>query len=360
MGIASILPDAWQEKLTHMLVDGKTRIAIYDGLAHHLESGQMLKDALEILYDNHSDGGARPDDAGALMLYEVRGHVADGVSFADAMAPWCGSTEAALIRAGEKAGELPGALRDAMFLVQTQTGIWGSIVMNCFYPLVLVGALGYQLKVVATRIVPSFGTIAPADTWEGAGRVMYLLATFATTFGIPLAIGFLVLAIASIASMPHLTGPVRYYLDKLPPWSIYRRVNGSIALISIAVQIRAGVRTQEALDTIAADSSAYLRERMIAAAQGVAKGSSLGEALRDSEYDFPDRTTIRNLVGLDKLDNFDVALRRASENELKTVLAQTNAAMKTLNGVMIALVGIATMLIVAGSFDISNSVMTSY
>jgi type II secretory pathway component PulF len=294
------------------------------------------------------------------MLYEVRGHVADGMSFADAMMPWCGSTEAALIRAGEKAGELPDALRDAMFLVETQSGIWGSIAANCAYPLVLVGALGYQLNIVATRIVPAFASISPADSWEGSGRIMYVLAMFATTFGIPLAIAFVLFAVASLISMPRLTGPVRYYLDKLPPWSIYRRINGSIALISIAVQIRAGVKTQEALDTIAADSNAYLRERMMAAAQGVAKGSSLGEALRDAEYDFPDRTTIRNIVGLDKLDNFDAALRKASEKELKTVLAQTNAAMTTLNGVMIALVGLATMLIVGGSFGISNSVMTSY
>ena len=357
---AKILPASVYDWMLHALVDTKLRAKIYHTVGRQLDSGIKLIDALETQYQIYSDQGRSPDQPAAIMLSEVKGLVEDGSSFADAMQGWATPLETALIAAGARSGQLSSVFKDAIHLLETQKGIRGTIVTKSLYPLILAIAIGVLFYVVSHRIVPAFSQTSPAENWEGAGRLMYLMSYFMDHMGVATAIFLALLLIGSIAALPHLTGNVRFYLDKVPPFSIYRRVTGSIFLLSLAVQIRAGVMTQDALELILANSNRYLRERVTAALQGTTKGDSLGVALLDSEYEFPDKETILQMVALDKLDDFDVAMRTFADEQLTDVLKKTVASMEAFNNAMVALNGLASAVVMLGAFDIQQSISSGF
>ncbi|TAL63628.1 MAG: hypothetical protein EPN79_15855 [Burkholderiaceae bacterium] len=346
----------WSEKATRPRVSSRARAEMYSLLGSLLDNGALLSTSLDKLYEIYSDEGRKPKRAAAVMIYEVRGLVEDGKSFSEAIEAWVSAEEAALIAAGEKSGDLRGAFTDALYLISIRSKIWGAVIGGTVYPLILVAAIAYMLNIVAYRVIPSLGKTSPPETWEGSARAMYLMSYFVQHFGLITLIALVVLLVGIVVSMPLLTGPMRYYLDKIAPWSVYRRINGALFMLALSVLIKAGVKQSDALDLLLHNANPYLAERIEALIYGTTKGLFLGTALLESDYDFPDRRTILLLAVLDKLDDFDSALRRFSEDELVRVQAQVQAAMKAFFGVMLVIMGLVTAIITLGSFAINNAI----
>ncbi len=344
------------DTFNRMSVSSRTRAEIYNVLGSLLDNGALLSDSLQKLYDIYSDEGRKPTRATAAMLYEVKGMVEDGKTFAQAIEAWVSPEEAALIAAGERTGNLRAAFKDALYLISVRSRIWGSVAGGVVYPIILAIALVVMLKIIAYKVIPALSKTSPAETWEGAGHLTYLMSYFVQHYGLVSLILTCILIAAVIVSLPIMTGTPRYYADKLPPWSIYRRINGGLFMLALAVLIRSGVKQAEALELLLSNANRYMRERLEAAIYGTTKGLFLGQALLESEFDFPDRRTILLLTILDKLDGFDVALRRFADDELVRVQKQVEASMKTFYVAMLALMGLITALITLGSFAIQNSI----
>lgn len=347
---------SFADTFNRMSVSSRTRAEIYNTLGSLLDNGALLSDSLDKLYAIYSDEGRKPTRAVAAMLYEVKGMVADGKTFAQAIEPWVSGEEAALIAAGERTGNLRAAFTDALYLISVRKRIWGAVAGGVVYPVILAIALIVMLKIIAYKVIPALSKTSPAETWEGPGHLTYLMSYFVQHYGLITLITLLVLLAVVIISLPTKTGTMRYYLDKIPPWSIYRRINGGLFMLALAVLIRSGVKQAEALELLLSNANRYMRERLEAVIYGTTKGLFLGQALLESEFDFPDRRTILLLTILDKLDGFDIALRRFADDELVRVQQQVEAAMKTFYVVMLALMGLITAIITLGSFSIQNSI----
>src|SRR3546814_18795379 len=96
--------------------------------------------------------------------------------------------------------------------------------------------------------------------------------------------------------MPNMHRPrIRIYLDKIPPWSIYRMLQGSTFLLNIAIMIKAGVRLQNILIMMDKTGSPWVRSRVGAALAGINSGLNLGQALPGTGYQFPDDRKVQFL-----------------------------------------------------------------
>src|SRR3546814_8506799 len=111
-------------------------------------------------------------------------------------------------------------------------------------------------------MVPQFARVSPPETWTGSAAVLNHLSYFVTNWGLE-SLGVLFIFLMWVVwSMPNMHRPrIRIYLDKIPPWSIYRMLQGSTFLLNIAIMIKAGVRLQHILIMMAKTGSPWVRSR---------------------------------------------------------------------------------------------------
>src|SRR5690606_30786578 len=108
--------------------------------------------------------------------------------------------------------------------------------------------------------VPQFARILPAEQWTGAAAILRFIANAVNNYG-SIALGALIVFLIWVVwSLPNMAkSPMRKWLDKIPPWSIYRMLHGSTFLLNIAVLLQAGVRVQEVLKMMSRTGSPWLK-----------------------------------------------------------------------------------------------------
>jgi type II secretory pathway component PulF len=128
-------------------------------------------------------------------------------------------------------------------------------------------------------------------------------------FAVPGTIAAALLLGLSLWSLAYYTGPGRIFLDRwIPPWSIYKVIQGSTFLKNVAVQTRAGIQLFDTVNGMLSLATPWMRERLQAAMYGIEQGKNLGEALHNAGYEFPDRRSVQILRVLASRDGFDETL----------------------------------------------------
>ena len=253
---------------------------------------------LDMLWDLYSKRGKKPKEPIAQMVHEWRTRLSEGQSLASSMHGWISLPEELIIQAGEQSDRLASALDDALQADGAARGIRKAILGGLAYPFALFMALIFTLWGFSTEIVPTFATILPPERWTGNAATMYAVSQFITTWFPLIAMIAGGLVAAAILSLPILTGPVRPYLDKLPPWSVYKISQGASYMIAMRGFISAGASIPDALRNMLKTGNPYFRERVAATLARINMGRNLGEAMLEAGYNFPDDQNLRRGLGL--------------------------------------------------------------
>lgn len=338
------------------------RIELYESIAMLIENDVLLNDALKEMYWIASDEGRKPKSPRAIILYDCMMKVAEGKPLSEALEKWVDREECSLLAAGEKSGRLiddgdgPGAFSQAIKVVTAKRDIKGAIAMATVYPTVLGGLSVFLLNMVATQLVPKLAKTTNPETWEGAAALLYSIATFVTGYG-ALALGGFILFVGGVfGSLPYLRGPIRYYLDKIPPWSIYRMLYGSTFLLNVSVLLQSGIKLQDALDLLADNANPWLKERIEAAKYGIGIGGNLGVALNKAGYDFPDKKAIQYLMILSSREGFEEAIARFGDRWLKESIRNIQSVAKVALACGVLLIGALMLIVVAGAGGIQDAI----
>lgn len=337
------------------LIGSTSRIEIYDMLELLLHNRVKLIAALREIYKAESKDGKRKKDVKAVMLYECVQSLENGRTLSDALERWVPDQEVQLIRAGERSGDLEGALRDATRLIEAKRQIIGAVVGGGLYPLFLLGMVVILLHQIANKMVPQFARILTPDQWTGPAAVLRLIADLVTNYGGTALIVLFAFIAWVFWSLPNMAkSPIRKYLDHIPPWSIYRMLHGSTFLLNTAVMLRAGIRVQEVLIMMSKGGSPWLRLRIQAALRGINQGQNLGMALHRAGHNFPDTRAVQFLRILSDQDGFDEKLSNFSERWLVKSVAGIQAASRIILFGGIVFAGGLILLILAGVMSIQS------
>jgi len=337
------------------VIGAGTRIEIYETLELLLSNQVLLSKALREIYRVESKDGKRKKEVRAIVLYECMQSLENGRTLSDALARWVPDQEVQLISAGERSGDMVGALKDAVRIIEAKRQIMGAVAGGAIYPIVLMGMISILLHQIATNMVPQFSRILPPEQWTGAAAVLRVIADYVTNYGLYSLLGIFLFGCWVMWSLPNMDkSPVRKWLDFIPPWSIYRMLHGSTFLLNIAVMLRAGIRVQEILLMMSKVGSPWLRVRIQAALMGINQGQNLGVSLHRSGYNFPDPRAVQFLRILAEQDGFDEKLANFGDRWLaKSVTGIKNASRIILTaGIMVT--GMLILLILAGVMSIQG------
>ena len=213
-----------------------------------------------------------------------------GLSFAEAIRPYVPSDEYMMIVSGDKANNLPGAL-DLVCDVKTRIRKIMRAVRSALYqPASYLGVIFISLYVIANWVVPSLVTTSSIMKTDDASlHILVLVSSLATgKMAIVSATAIAALTAALWLSLTRLTGPVRVFLERFPPWSTYRNVQGYVWLSGFIALVRAGMPDTEALQHQADTATPWLHERLDAILANLGpRGQSLPEAMFAAGYNFP-------------------------------------------------------------------------
>lgn len=171
------------------------------------------------------------------------------------------------------------ALSRAGEIVKRKTALRKAVVNAVTYPSIIMLALGVTFYQISVTVMPKLLRVTKKEYWDSSTYAMQYMSDFVAAHGGKLVMGCVGLILFAIVSMPRLTGRVRFYLDKIPPLTVYRIVQGAIFLYNVCVLLEAGVSKVEILDDMSKRASPYMRERIDGVLAGVKNGLDLGSAL---------------------------------------------------------------------------------
>ncbi|GBQ91198.1 pilus biosynthesis protein PilR [Asaia krungthepensis] len=221
----------------------------------------------ERLFERHARRLRRTRRSGTAAIVE-RAHfdmAQQGRKLARALQPVIPRDEYAIITAGEASGQIATSLsllidlrRRTRRILLATLRMYGSFVM---YLVLMIGTLVFMAK----EALPSLQLLMEVSRNPPTPSQQRLIsvAQWATGHG-PAYLGLVLVALALgvTSSLFFLTGRVRVFLERFPPWSTYRGLQGYVWLSTFVILVRSGRSETKVLEQQAEHASPWLRERL--------------------------------------------------------------------------------------------------
>lgn len=259
----------------HRLFSMEERIAFFERLAELLEANFSITNALRVYYEGYEEK-LDSTDSRVVFLRDILVNMGEGKNFSAALSPWVSPTERILLESGEKSGHLAEALRSCGQVARNSREIKGSMKAQLIDPaintMIFIGTAIYT----ATSILPVFTHMSNPNGWSGFLYWWYAISEF---FKNDLYLVLIVLAVYAIFAwwtLPRLRdGPFRRVLEKLPPWNVYKRLQGAIYVDAMAAMLMGNQTPRQAIEKIQQKASPYLESKLDQALEKLAGKDSL-------------------------------------------------------------------------------------
>lgn len=330
------------------------RYKFYIKLAQLLSNGVPLDTALGQIQTiaSRKRTGVMP------TLYKKwRYNIANGQNFGQVMAPFIPSSEAVLLETGANSGRLVDALQNTADSIEQQGKVKKAIITAGAYPGVLIAMLIAAMLMSSYSVIPTFEEIIPVEEWQGISYAVAMAAQFIRDYSVLIGVGFVVLVIIIIVSMPRWTSKSRVTFDNIAPWSLYKMWQGSSFLLAISSMMAAGVKLDEvSLGRISKNSEPYLAQRIKALVRYITAGDNLGDALYKCGYKFPDEEIIGDLQIYANLRGFDQNLMWITRSWVDSLVEKVTVTMKIVNTVILMLIALVIGALITSFYDLFQQI----
>lgn len=298
------------------------RIEIYDDFRQYLLDGRSAKETYQKLIDNYSRRGKNPGDAVAQILTECAENLGAGFGLGDSLREWIPDQELSIIESCDLAGRPQDGFINAIDIASGTGRISGTVkstvAITAYLMLLTVGVV----VMFCMMLVPVIIQAVPLSQWNGMQTAVYYFYQLLSDWWWALLLLFAGFISLVIWSLPRLTGRLRFFLDRLPPWSIYRRIHGAAFIMNVNAMDAAGIPMERAIASMKESTrSDWLYERLEALEQAISSGEdNLGQALDATGYEFPDERAIVKLQSLFETKNSEGSLKRFADTWLENTV----------------------------------------
>lgn len=325
-----------------------------------LKNNMKIDDILKTFIGVYSSDGKRPRAKLAVIMTDVRKQFSVGTNLSSALAPWIPYQEMMMLRAGEEGSTLCATLTDIIRTMKKQHAIYSVIIKAAIYPSVLIIGASYVLTIIAQRVVPRLASVSDVNAWPPVSMLLMHISNFVNEFGKPF-VGCLFILIGFVAwTIPNWSSRLptwRIKMDSLPPYALYRILQGSIFLLNVSVMLKAQIQLVNILHELKTNASPWLKDRINAIQYNIVLGKSFGAALELSGYDFPDKRAVRFLKMLSAANGSEDAIYQYSEDWLDDAVEKVEqmAAVFLMFGILF--IGLVVVLILIGIQGMSDSIV---
>lgn len=257
------------------------RILFYETLRDFVREDLAVFEIIKRVESGAALFKAFPSDVLRDIMSSMRGSRAhQDASLGAALKPWAPAMETALISAGERMGHLDIALHEAAQMMRVRQRMRGMLFSKLTYPAVLLLMLAVVLGGLGEFLIPMLEQIEDRSKWPAAAKLIGVLADHSAIITSTLLGSLTAFCMFFSVTAPRWTGRARDILDRyVPPWTIYRELQASMAMMTISMLTASGVPMTTAFDLLRANSSPWVSDHMARIMMRMRSGKSEAVAL---------------------------------------------------------------------------------
>lgn len=341
----------------------KTRFRMYERLASPIEAGVPIKVAISQLYQRAAFKSENGTQATVLryLLYTIN----NGSPVSEGLRPFIPLNEQLLLRAGEEKGNLSAAFFRAARNIESRGKIKSEIKSALAKPMFLTIGILVLLFFIGMHVAPQLDVILPMDMWAGPARNLAITSSFVTSMWFPLflllCVGFMMLL---LWSQKRITGKWRIYLEKIPPYSLFRVLQGASWLTTYSSMLQSGRRVESILVELIfmaeRDGNKYLADRTYKImVENAAGAENIGIAMERAGTAFPDNELIADLVMQSSLTNFDQRIEVLADRWINDSVKRVQKIARLINGITFLVLCSVITMIVMGVISLQQQIASS-
>lgn len=344
----SMRTEAWIRRAAQSLWGGTQRGQFYRRMAAMTRNGLALAKAARALEQRAARKGGRYEP-NRMALSEIATRLENGLSFDRALIGWVPIGDISVIAAGVRSGTLPEALARVLESGKVAKRIRNSILKEMFEPGIMMLIVAYLIYLIGTQVVPVMEQVVPVAQWPLSAKLLLPLAFITTGWPAAVLLGGMAIGIfAFLYTLPRWARHGRAAFDKIPPWSVYRVIQGSSWIAGFTSLIQSGERAESALAIQAQRAPRWLSTRLLETRTRLLNGQDIGAALAHTGFDFPDRELIDDIEVFAGHGDFPQVLKRLGEEWMNEQETKISAAIRVIGTFITIGVNVLILLTVVG------------
>jgi type II secretory pathway component PulF len=328
-------------KMKTMQFGSKAQLAFLEDLSLLVADGIPPNRAIDMLGQVNTGIGKE------VALY-ISYKIGEGQALAEGMRPWFGPNVIEIIRVGEEGGALAQTILSAIKTLSQSNSTWGGFVSAVAYPvLVMIMACAIMLYLNAS-VFTQFAEIKPMDKWPQAGRDLVGIANFIQSWWWLAIAGLIVIILILRRLMDNYIGELRQYLDKIPPFSLYRRFAAAHLMETLGLLVTNGVVFKNALKVMQYQANPYVLSHLLMMEHFLGSGKgNVADVLYTGLIDEKDILRLRIMA---EVKGFEHGLTRMGVHGAEQTVKTLKTAGKFFGGALLAFDAYLIITIVRGIF----------
>lgn len=189
--------------------------------------------------------------------------ISEGQPLAEGMRDWFAVNIVEIIRVGEEGGALVETVRSAINTLTQHSGALGALIGAITYPLMVITLACSIIVYLDGSVFAQFKDIKPIAQWPQAGRDLVSYAAIIRGWWWLVILTIILTMIGLRYLMANYVGEFRSLLDKLPPFSLYKRFVASRMLETLGLLVANGVVFKNALKVMQYQSNPYITSHLM-------------------------------------------------------------------------------------------------
>lgn len=331
----------------------KKRIDMYEQIRAMTDEGIPIVDvvsSLEKIYKSENKNDQR-----VYILGRWRKAMENHGSLLKEIVHWVPESEVVMFKTAEETGEWVKCLDSLIFQVEKQSEIKKVVLGQMAYPAFLSIFLIGIMFGFGSKGVPMLTEMLPVERWPEFSMPLHDISVFIASNILYVLMGIAAFLVVAFKLQNKYVGNARQYMDKFPPYNIYKAMQGASFLISLASLLKAGIPIIDAVKIIEGSSSPWLKSKIKVINKAFNKGETGAGALivggKNSMFNRDIRIQIKAYSQLAQMDR---SIYKIGIVAIEITASNVKAIMGLIKMAMIFFVAISIVWIYASFIQVSQ------
>jgi type II secretory pathway component PulF len=274
--------------------------------------------------------------------------ISEGQTLADGMRDWFALNVVEIVRVGEEGGALNETLRSAINTMTQRGGMMGTLIGAVSYPILVITMACVIIVYLNNSVFVQFRAIKSIDQWPQAGRDLVATSQFIEAWWWLTLIGILVIVLGFRYLLGNYIGELRPLLDRVPPFSLYRRLAAARLMETMGLLVANGVVFKNAIKVMQYHANPYIGSHLVMMEHylGMGKGN-IADVLATGLIDDADILRLRVLA---EVKGFEHGLTRMGVRGAEKSANTIRLIAKVAGGILLAIGAVLIIVIVKGIY----------
>ena len=329
--------NAWK----HFRFNNKKQLAFLEDLYLLVNDGIPANRAIEMMAQVTKDITRE-------VAFTLSEKISQGQPLAEGMKEWFSPNVVEIIRVGEAGGALAQTMKSAINMLSQQGVAVGAFVGAIVYPMIVIFMACMIILYLKSSVFTLFEQIKPINAWPPEGRRLMALADFIHSYWWTTILGTIVFLVVMKKILANYVGSFRPFLDRYPPFSLYRRMAAARLLETLGLLVANGVVFKSALKVMQYQAAPYIGMHLAQMESLLGRGkSNIADVLDTGIVESQDLMRLRVMA---EVKGFEHGLMRMGVRGTEEATATLKFIAKIAGGVLLIVGALMIIMIVQGIF----------